>query len=272
MCVECGVSVDYLCEQISPSVLKLAQCEACGGVIDKFIEYDGVLLSLDMLLLKTNAYRHIAFNHKKVGPDKALYTKYSNGTSAPTPAPSGHSYTFGRRVAVLFLASLVSDTYVMWLHTKDTGGKVTLNVMESNFLYKFIEALCGTLLYYLCIISCSVSLFKLPKTDDLRLDIRLLAEGLVVGSFGKLFAMTSAIWSQDIRLLRLSYVLVLMNNIQVLRVVSGRGLVAPVCVVLGAWCVERYAAMLFTGSLWPWDLDVFNGTYKPNTILNLVGA
>ena len=35
VCVECGVSVDYLCEQISPSVLKLAQCEACGGVIGR---------------------------------------------------------------------------------------------------------------------------------------------------------------------------------------------------------------------------------------------
>jgi len=261
VCVECGVGVDYLCEQISPSVLKLAQCEICGGVIDKFIEYDGLLLILDMLLLKTNAYRHIAFNHKQVGADKAVYTKYSNGTAAPPPSLSSQTYSFSRRVTVLCLASLVSDAYVMWLHTKDTGGKVTLNVLETNFLYKFIEAVCGTLLYYFCIIVCSIALFKLPQstaTTYTSLNVGLLAEGLIVGSFGKLFAMTSAIWSQDIRLLRLSYVLVLMNNIQVVRVVSGRGLVGPVCVVLAAYCVERYVAMCFTGEYWPWDLDVFN--------------
>lgn len=64
VCVECGSENPYLCEQISSSVLKLSQCEVCDAVVDKYIEYDGVLVLLDMLLLKTNVYRHIVFNRR----------------------------------------------------------------------------------------------------------------------------------------------------------------------------------------------------------------
>ena len=66
VCVECGADNAHLCEQISPSVLKLSQCEACDGVVDRYIEYDGVLVLLDMLLLKTPVYRHIVFNRRSV--------------------------------------------------------------------------------------------------------------------------------------------------------------------------------------------------------------
>ena len=64
MCVECGSDNTHLCEQISPSVLKLSQCTSCEAVVDKYIEYDGVLVLLEMLLLKTNVYRHVVFNRR----------------------------------------------------------------------------------------------------------------------------------------------------------------------------------------------------------------
>ena len=64
VCVECGATNEHLCEQISRSVLKLSQCTQCDSVVDKYIEFDGVLVLLDMLLLKTNVYRHIVFNRR----------------------------------------------------------------------------------------------------------------------------------------------------------------------------------------------------------------
>ena len=64
VCVECGYENSHLCEQISPSVLKLSQCVHCDAVVDKYIEYDGVLVLLDMLLLNTNVYRHVVFNRR----------------------------------------------------------------------------------------------------------------------------------------------------------------------------------------------------------------
>ncbi|GLG97732.1 Uncharacterized protein GBIM_04429 [Gryllus bimaculatus] len=61
-CVNCGDLVPYLFKRYSPSVLKLKNCEACQKVADKYIEYDKVIIMIDMVLLNKQAYRHILFN------------------------------------------------------------------------------------------------------------------------------------------------------------------------------------------------------------------
>lgn len=48
--------------------------EQCGGLLDKYVEYDAVLLLLDLLLLKVQSYRHLLFNYDittSVGADCA---------------------------------------------------------------------------------------------------------------------------------------------------------------------------------------------------------
>jgi len=43
-------------------ILKLLSCENCGNICDKYVEYEGTLILLDLALQNKEAYRHVLFN------------------------------------------------------------------------------------------------------------------------------------------------------------------------------------------------------------------
>ena len=86
VCVECGrKSADQqLYREFSGGTIQLSQCVShsyystntqnyssifhytqthCKEVIDKYVEFDAVILLLDVLMLRVQSYRHLIFNH-----------------------------------------------------------------------------------------------------------------------------------------------------------------------------------------------------------------
>ncbi|KAJ8679141.1 hypothetical protein QAD02_014928 [Eretmocerus hayati] len=61
-CIHCGAAVDELYRRYSPSVLKVVKCESCGNLADKYIEYDPVIVLVDLVLLEKPAYSHLLYN------------------------------------------------------------------------------------------------------------------------------------------------------------------------------------------------------------------
>ncbi|KAL2315347.1 Protein arv1 [Schizosaccharomyces pombe] len=63
-CVECGAEVDSLYTYYGrgTSNIRLAQCKNCKQFADKYIELDVVLISMDVILMKPQVYRHLLFN------------------------------------------------------------------------------------------------------------------------------------------------------------------------------------------------------------------
>ncbi|XP_043273702.1 protein ARV1 [Venturia canescens] len=61
-CINCGVEVEELYRRYSPSVLKVLKCTKCGSLADKYIEYDPVIVLVDLVLLEKPAYRHLLYN------------------------------------------------------------------------------------------------------------------------------------------------------------------------------------------------------------------
>ncbi|XP_041972861.1 protein ARV1 isoform X2 [Aricia agestis] len=61
-CVNCGVAATALYKTYGPSVLKLTKCETCKGTVDKYIEYDPVIITIDLILISKEAQRHIIYN------------------------------------------------------------------------------------------------------------------------------------------------------------------------------------------------------------------
>nr|CAH7745057.1 unnamed protein product [Callosobruchus chinensis] len=51
-----------LFKKYSETVLKLTDCSICGEIADKYVEYDTVIVIIDLILLNIAAYRHILFN------------------------------------------------------------------------------------------------------------------------------------------------------------------------------------------------------------------
>jgi hypothetical protein len=61
-CVECGKGVYRLFEEPVKGNFVLTVCENCGKIADKFIEYEYTLICLNLILCKSQVYRHILFN------------------------------------------------------------------------------------------------------------------------------------------------------------------------------------------------------------------
>ena len=65
VCVECGTRVSMLYVKGNDiSTLRLVRCDKCYNVADRYIEVDATLLLLDIILHRTQAFRHLLFNRK----------------------------------------------------------------------------------------------------------------------------------------------------------------------------------------------------------------
>ena len=186
-----------------------------------------------------------------------MYTKYSNGTKPPPPCPSDSSsflHYYTRTTILLFLSSLTADTYTTWLNDKP-DGKLNLQVLELKFIVRLAEVLAQTCSFYLTVSVLCVMILGVR-------DVGNLLSSLVISSFAKLFAIPSAMWSQNTNLLILSYIFVLANNMVVIRVMSDKRIRSGL-VVLSAFVVERYVSYKLCQNVWPWDtLGVYNKIFR----------
>jgi len=66
ICIQCGAKQESTTAvlEYSPGNIKLLRCIRCGEVVDKYIEYEGLLILIDMALLKVEAHRHVLSNRK----------------------------------------------------------------------------------------------------------------------------------------------------------------------------------------------------------------
>ena len=62
ICVECGAPCESLYHQLSPSSIKALTCSNCGEIADPYIEQEWLLVVIDCILMRLEAYRHVLFN------------------------------------------------------------------------------------------------------------------------------------------------------------------------------------------------------------------
>lgn len=102
-CVECSEPVTSLYQEYSKGNLKLTQCvrkgtactdqqPSCKQFADKYIEFDNVIIAIDVILLKPQVYRHLLFNTYGTDDDR-----------------------FDRQVRNLAVLILLSRFYTLWM-------------------------------------------------------------------------------------------------------------------------------------------------------------
>eukprot|EP00118_Oscarella_pearsei_P017500 m.174042 g.174042 ORF g.174042 m.174042 type:complete len:314 (+) comp39100_c0_seq21:311-1252(+) len=66
VCVECGAPCTESCafKRFTRGAIQLLRCTKCEAVVDKYVEYDFVMLLLDVLLHKVQAFRHFLSNRQ----------------------------------------------------------------------------------------------------------------------------------------------------------------------------------------------------------------
>ncbi|VDO28742.1 unnamed protein product [Heligmosomoides polygyrus] len=62
MCVNCMEPAVSLYQRYSEGVIRLSDCKGCGEVVDKYVEYDTMLVVIDLIIHNISAYRHLLYN------------------------------------------------------------------------------------------------------------------------------------------------------------------------------------------------------------------
>ncbi|RLN55663.1 hypothetical protein BBJ28_00008973 [Nothophytophthora sp. Chile5] len=234
VCVECGASVPELVRDYGKGNLRLAICASCNSVADKYVEYETVLLFLEVLLLKPQVYRHVLCN-------------------LPTPVAA-------RTTLKLFVILVMLDMNVKaYLVDRDAG--VTF---RSESMYRSPEALQAASsglrigqfsLHLVCLalvenMAFFASVFAIICLDPFRRGWRaklLNVEGssssdkkaagtggmkaamvryvsaMCISSFGKLFALLTVIWEYHWSFIHVIGGIVVVSNVLALQLLLGEG-------------------------------------------------
>lgn len=62
ICVECGSPVPHAFREYGKGNIRLTRCDNCHCLADKYVEFEFIIIFLDLLLLRPQVYRHLLFN------------------------------------------------------------------------------------------------------------------------------------------------------------------------------------------------------------------
>ncbi|XP_017885740.1 protein ARV1 [Ceratina calcarata] len=172
-CVNCGTQVEELYRQYSPNVLKLLKCETCGHLADMYIEYDPVIILVDLLLLEKRAYRHLLYNCDL----KACW----------------------KLVIILWLVESFRNLYLCDNENNNEyiqswrSLQRNLDAHCNLYLILFKTAIALAAFVAVVILLTKVKWYFYP-TDRTKCDVNHLTKGLIIGGSGKLLGLLEIIW------------------------------------------------------------------------------
>ncbi|XP_069462999.1 protein ARV1 isoform X3 [Ambystoma mexicanum] len=192
-CIECSQLSVELYRDYSHGVLKITICKSCQKAVDKYIEYDPVIILINAILCKAQAYRHILFNTQI-----NIHGK-------------------------LCIFCLLCEAYVRWLQlqgsTQNTDPEDIIRYAKEWDFYRMFGIACLELAAFF--VGIFAALWPMTqKTTDTKLDSIFLLKALLLSSYGKLLLIPAVIWEHDYTFvsLKLIKLFVLTSNFQAIRV------------------------------------------------------
>ena len=118
ICIECGYgNIECLFYKYKSEYIQLTVCPECGKVADKYIEYDNVILFIDILLLKVQAYRHLAFNvtESELLKDPSTLVNYEFTPESPITSIRAFLSRY-KQILRLVLMIILFEVYLIWAY------------------------------------------------------------------------------------------------------------------------------------------------------------
>ncbi|XP_042652050.1 LOW QUALITY PROTEIN: protein ARV1 [Tyto alba] len=219
-CIECSEEAAELYRDYRRGVLRISICKSCQKPVDKYIEYDPVIILINAILCKAQAYRHILFNTKI-----NIHGK-------------------------LCIFCLLCEAYLRWLQLQDSSQNTDPDDLiryakEWDFYRMFgIASLEQT--------SFLVGIFTMlwwmrPEMLKTKSDFILLLKALLLSSYGKLLLIPAVIWEHDYTPLCLAFikVFVLISNSQAIRVTLNLNRMLPWLAIFFGLILENGVVCLF---------------------------
>ncbi|KAF1327722.1 Transmembrane protein, partial [Globisporangium splendens] len=261
VCVECGASVPFLVRDYGKGNVRLAICGACNEVADKYVEYENILLFLEVMLLKPQVYRHVLYNLPDPMENRTVVKMFVILVMLDMNVKA---YLIDRKEGVLYSAeSMYQDT------TAISGFRI------SQFsLHLVLMALLENVVYFAAVLGMIyLDPFARGWRHKLETDSQSIHSGTVNGelpaqassvsterltkyasamcisSFGKMFALLTVIWEYHWTFIHMIGGIVFFSNVLGLQLFLADGdpsttksLFVMALVTLGLAC--RFAAQL----------------------------
>ncbi|XP_054712495.1 protein ARV1-like [Uloborus diversus] len=168
VCVNCGESCPFIFKQFGSDVIKLNTCEACGELVDPYVEAELSVVVIDMLLLRKSVLRHVIFNSNLQGIWKLI---------------------------VLFI---LCDAY------QKTSQKVSsekpfkhMTVINEIEFYFYLMCFKAFLEYFIFSSLVVIVLYYSRMVNVKRFSIKHLFHSIILASYGKLFMLPMIVWSRS---------------------------------------------------------------------------
>ncbi|KAM5235916.1 protein ARV1 [Ctenodactylus gundi] len=234
-CVECNQEASELYRDYSHGVLKITICKSCQKPVDKYIEYDPVIILINAILCKAQAYRHILFNTKI-----NIHGK-------------------------LCMFCLLCEAYLRWWQLQGSSQSTAPDDLiryakEWDFYRMFAIASLEQSAFFVGVFT--FLWIKRSVTAKTRPALALLLKALLLSSYGKLLLIPAVIWAhEDVRLrVRLIRVFVLASNTQAVRVALNISRTLAVLAILSGLLLES-SAVYFLQRM-EWDLGGDCAVYR----------
>ncbi|XP_021945249.1 protein ARV1 isoform X1 [Folsomia candida] len=133
-CIQCGHPAPQVYKTYANgNLVKLLPCKSCGELMDKYVEYDNIIIALNLILLNPMAYRHVLLNHAFEGFWK------------------------------LGVVSLFVEAYCFWCSKKgvEHDDATDFYELEINFYTALLRTFFATVLFHAAVLG---SCLLLPKT------------------------------------------------------------------------------------------------------------
>ncbi|KAM5164511.1 protein ARV1 isoform 1-T4 [Mantella aurantiaca] len=195
-CIECNEESNELYRDYKHGVLKITICKSCQKPVDKYIEYDPVIILINAMLCKIQAYRHILFNTKI-----NIHGK-------------------------LCIFCLLCEAYTRWRQlpgsSNHTDPEDLIRYAKEWDFYRLFGIAALEQTAYLMGIFVVLFLTRLRPLKS-GSEFALLLKALLLSSYGKLLLIPAVIWEHDYTplCLRLITLFVLTSNTQAIRVTLG---------------------------------------------------
>lgn len=240
ICIECtNPDIDCLYYKYKSKYIKLTICPQCERVADKYIEYDNVILFIDILLLKPLAYRHLAYNVTEIELLKDLTTgKDYEPPSIQLSSLSQLKCTIVRykRLLRLITVMILFQVYLTWAYEeRKVIHSITMNFILSREIHIQYSFFILKLILEESVLNFSVQflfhkLFNWGNTKNTNINngfqrpysIYVLLVTVLVSSSIKLFPILMLIWPYDNTESSSSiiYGIVFINMIEALKIVT----------------------------------------------------
>ncbi|KAH6565228.1 hypothetical protein BASA50_006006 [Batrachochytrium salamandrivorans] len=170
VCIECGKEVPVLYLDYGKGNIKLVHCEVCKTFADKYLEYDFVIIFIDMLLHKRPVYRHLIFNR----------LDYSD---------QGWNGSLIRLGILLVLF----EVYLKWFRLDRMDRAVAPDNVALHTQYFYILGVCAleTICFHSGVRWATHMLFSGKFTVK---NLNQLSMALVLSSFGKILLIVMVVW------------------------------------------------------------------------------